>query len=85
MRTVSCRAMGTMSSLYLSIMVMNTLPLAGSFWPAAIAAFAYAFAKVLSMPITSPVERISGPSSVSAPDQAACPSNLVAQHANRAL
>lgn len=60
-------AMGTMASLYLSIMVMNTLPLIGSRCPAASAALAYAALKLSSMPITSPVDRISGPSSVSAP------------------
>ena len=43
------------------------VPVAGSFWPAAICALAYAAAKSMSMPITSPVDRISGPSSVSAP------------------
>jgi len=56
-----------MAGLYLSVMVRNTLPLDGSFWPPAMAALAYALANVRSMPMTSPVERISGPSSVSAP------------------
>ena len=81
--TVSCRAMGTMSSLYLSTMVMNTLPLLGSFWPAAIAALAYALAKLWSMPITSPVLRISGPSSVSAPDQAQGAVSTFSAHGSR--
>ncbi len=67
-------AMGTMASLYLSIMVMNTLPLIGSRCPAASAALAYAALKLSSMPITSPVDRISGPSSVSAPAAGLIPS-----------
>mmetsp|Transcript_26527 Transcript_26527/g.67486 ORF Transcript_26527/g.67486 Transcript_26527/m.67486 type:complete len:206 (+) Transcript_26527:894-1511(+) len=61
------RAMGMMADLYLSAMVRNTLPERGSFMPAAMAALAYAPAKSVSMPMTSPVERISGPSSVSQP------------------
>mmetsp|Transcript_1840 Transcript_1840/g.5377 ORF Transcript_1840/g.5377 Transcript_1840/m.5377 type:complete len:210 (+) Transcript_1840:644-1273(+) len=60
-------ATGTMASLKVSVMVMNTLPLRGSFWPAARAALANAALKSLSMPITSPVDRISGPNRVSAP------------------
>ena len=63
----SCLATGTMSGLHLSVMVMNTLPPVGSCCPAAIAALAYALLKSRSMPITSPVDRISGPSNVSAP------------------
>ena len=65
--TWSCLATGAMASLNLSIMVMKILPLVGSFWPAAMAALANALLKSVSMPITSPVERISGPSNVSAP------------------
>mmetsp|Transcript_14341 Transcript_14341/g.41816 ORF Transcript_14341/g.41816 Transcript_14341/m.41816 type:complete len:356 (-) Transcript_14341:2023-3090(-) len=56
-----------MSALCLSVIVMNTLPDLGKRRPAAIAALAYAPAKVASMPMTSPVERISGPRSVSQP------------------
>ena len=50
----ACRslAMGTAASLYLSIMVMKTLPDWGRRWPAAMAALAYALPKVTSMPIT---------------------------------
>ena len=67
--TCSSLAMGTIASLNLSVMEMKMLPLAGSFCPAAVAALAYALAKLVSMPITSPVDLISGPSSVSAPAQ----------------
>ena len=65
----TCRSLatGTMASLCWSMTVMNTLPLVGSFCPAAMAALAYALLYSMSMPITSPVDRISGPSSVSAP------------------
>ena len=64
---LSSLAMGTMASLYLSVMDTKTLPETGSFWPAERAALAYALLKSESMPITSPVDLISGPSRVSAP------------------
>ncbi len=51
----------------LSVTVMNTVPPSGSAEPAAASAFANAVGKSVAMPITSPVERISGPSSESAP------------------
>mmetsp|Transcript_12475 Transcript_12475/g.41084 ORF Transcript_12475/g.41084 Transcript_12475/m.41084 type:complete len:358 (-) Transcript_12475:2033-3106(-) len=59
--------MGSTSSLSVSRTLTRTRPLVGIFWPAAICALAYAPSNVASMPITSPVERISGPRSVSAP------------------
>jgi len=65
--TLSFLAMGTTACLSLSMTVRNTFPEDGSFCPAAMAALAYALAYVLSIPMTSPVERISGPSNVSAP------------------
>src|SRR5690349_8961103 len=46
---------------------MNAVPPDGSGWPAAIMAFAYAVPNVSAPPITSPVDFISGPSSVSTP------------------
>mmetsp|Transcript_23416 Transcript_23416/g.41619 ORF Transcript_23416/g.41619 Transcript_23416/m.41619 type:complete len:202 (-) Transcript_23416:2421-3026(-) len=61
------RAIATTSFLCLSATDRKTFPCLGSFWPAAIWALAKAAAKVLSMPMTSPVERISGPRRVSAP------------------
>ena len=45
----------------------NTRPLTGSGPYAAACDFAYAVPNTASMPITSPVERISGPSTVSTP------------------
>ncbi len=45
----------------------KTLPLVGSAPYAPDCALAYAVPKTLSMPMTSPVERISGPSTVSTP------------------
>ncbi len=53
-----------------SCTLMKAAPLAGSVGrrvPAPICALAKAVGKSRSMPITSPVERISGPSSVSTP------------------
>ena len=46
---------------------MKTVPLRGSRWPAASCALAKARPKVDETPITSPVERISGPRIVSTP------------------
>ena len=46
---------------------INTVPEVGSLFPAAIWLLAYAAAKLLSMPITSPVDRISGPRITSTP------------------
>ncbi len=50
-----------------SATVMNTVPWLGSLAPAAAWALANAVGKSAAIPITSPVERISGPSSESAP------------------
>ena len=50
-----------------SVTVMKTVPVSGSLAPAAACALANAVGKSDAMPITSPVERISGPSSASAP------------------
>ncbi len=52
-----------------SVTVMNTVPARGSGAPAAACALANAVGKSRAMPITSPVERISGPSSESAPSK----------------
>ena len=65
--SASDRATGTTSALYLSVMEMKMVPEEGRADPAAIAAFAYAAPNSASMPMTSPVDFISGPSSVSAP------------------
>ena len=66
-RSCSCAAMPTTAALSESVTVRNTVPLAGSRAPAAAWAFANAAGKSAATPITSPVERISGPSSASAP------------------
>ena len=50
-----------------SVTVRNTVPASGSRAPAAAWALANAAGKSAATPITSPVERISGPSSASAP------------------
>ena len=50
-----------------SVTVRNTVPPLGSCVPTAACAFANAVGKSAATPITSPVERISGPSSASAP------------------
>ena len=46
---------------------IKAVPFLGNFIPAAICDFKYALAKLLSIPITSPVERISGPNKMSVP------------------
>mmetsp|Transcript_8776 Transcript_8776/g.35859 ORF Transcript_8776/g.35859 Transcript_8776/m.35859 type:complete len:346 (-) Transcript_8776:2287-3324(-) len=56
-----------MAPLLRSFTEMKMVPLLGSRCKAASSALAKAMGSVLSMPITSPVERISGPSSVSVP------------------
>jgi len=60
-------AAGRMPSLSRSLTEMNTVPDMGSRWPAASWLFMKARPKFTSMPMTSPVERISGPSSTSTP------------------
>ena len=50
-----------------SVTVMNTVPSVGRCEPAAACAFANAVGKSGAMPMTSPVERISGPSTASEP------------------
>ncbi len=52
-----------------SVTVMNAVPPVGSGEPAAAWAFANAVGKSRATPITSPVERISGPSSASEPSK----------------
>ena len=52
-----------------SVTEMNTVPCSGSGTPAAAWALAKAVGKSRAMPITSPVERISGPSSASEPSK----------------
>ena len=52
-----------------SVTVMNAVPLLGSGTPAAACALANAVGKSRAIPITSPVERISGPSSASEPSK----------------
>ena len=63
----SCAAMPTAPALSESVTVRNTVPVRGSRAPAAACAFANAAGKSWATPITSPVERISGPSSESLP------------------
>ena len=53
--------------LSLSLIDTNTVPSSGNFSPAPNSALAKARPKSLSIPITSPVERISGPKMVSVP------------------
>jgi hypothetical protein len=60
-------ATGGMRGLSVFFTLMNTLPLRGSFCDAPACALAIARPKVLSMPMTSPVDFISGPSNVSTP------------------
>ena len=55
------------AALSVSVTVMKTVPPSGSDAPAAAWAFANAVGKSPAIPITSPVERISGPSNESAP------------------
>ena len=57
----------TDAGLSLSAMLMKTIPSVGSSFPVAANALAIAWPKVFAVPITSPVLRISGPRSVSAP------------------
>lgn len=56
-----------MPALSLSLREMKTPPERGSFTPAPSSALAKAASNRVSMPITSPVERISGPSTGSTP------------------
>src|ERR1700691_4906411 len=61
------RATATASGLWWSFTLMNTVPLSGSGVPAPICALANASPKLAPTPITSPVDRISGPSAGSTP------------------
>ncbi len=63
----SCLAMGTIASLSPSRTLMNAVPFVGMFVPAATWLLAKASSKLASMPITSPVLRISGPRMMSTP------------------
>jgi len=63
----SALATGTMPFLSVSLTLMKTFPWTGSGWPAAICYFAKAMPKLVSNPITSPVDFISGPSMGSTP------------------
>src|SRR6185312_12283849 len=67
----SCRAGSVTRSLSPSLTEKNTVPEVGSLVPAPIWLLAKARAKLASTPITSPVERISGPSTVSTPGKRA--------------
>ena len=66
-RSWSWAAIASAAGLSLSVTVMKTVPSSGSRAPAAAWALAKAVGKSGAMPITSPVERISGPSSASEP------------------
>ena len=66
-RSCSIVAIPTAAALSPSDTVRNTVPDSGSSAPAAAWALANAVGKSEAIPITSPVERISGPSSESAP------------------
>ena len=61
------RATSTASALWWSFTLKKTVPLAGRGVPALICALANASPKFCPTPITSPVERISGPSAGSTP------------------
>ena len=65
------RAIGTTATLSASRTERNAAPARGSGRPAARSAFANAVAKSAALAITSPVERISGPSTGSAPGKRA--------------
>ena len=66
-RSCSCAAIAPTAALSESVTVRNTVPDCGSRAPAAACALANAAGKSRATPMTSPVERISGPSSASAP------------------
>ena len=66
-RPVSAAAIGTTFGLSASLTEMNAVPEDGSGRPAARSAFANAVGRSEALAITSPVERISGPSTASAP------------------
>ncbi len=66
-RSCSWAAIPITADLSVSVTVRNTVPDCGSRAPAAACALANAAGKSAATPITSPVERISGPSSASAP------------------
>ena len=59
-RSCSCAASPAPAALSVSVTVMKTVPPSGSAAPAAACAFANAVWKSVAIPITSPVERISG-------------------------
>src|SRR4051812_28678948 len=63
----STRAISIARGLSLFLRLMKTLPLAGSFTPAASWDFTNASANVSPTPMTSPVDFISGPRMVSTP------------------
>src|SRR3954447_2117690 len=67
----SCKvwAIATAPGLSLSVTVMNAVPVSGSAAPAAACALANAVGKSRATPMTSPVERISGPSTASEPSK----------------
>ena len=69
--SASWRIGATTLSLSESLTEMNTVPASGNFVPPPSWLLAKATAKSRSMPITSPVERISGPSTVSTPGKRA--------------
>ena len=66
-RSWSCAATAPIAALSESVTVRNTVPPSGSAAPAAACALAKAVGKSRAMPITSPVDFISGPSRASAP------------------
>src|SRR3954452_9969733 len=68
-RSCSVWAIATAPGLSLSVTVMNAVPESGSAAPAAACALAKAVGKSRATPITSPVERISGPRRASAPSK----------------
>ena len=70
-KPLSCRiwAIAKAPGLSESVTVMKAVPSLGSGTPAAACALANAVGKSRAMPITSPVERISGPSTASEPSK----------------
>ena len=66
-RSTYWRATSATKRLSRSFTDRNTLPPSGSFWPAPHCPLRKASSKVGAIPMTSPVERISGPSRMSTP------------------
>ncbi len=66
-RSTKRRATSAICDLSWSATLMKTMPLVGRVWPAASWALAKASPKLSAVPMTSPVDFISGPRTVSTP------------------